>query len=315
MLGRSANGLFWMSRYLERAENTSRLLDVGFRMAVTRGADSRQDEEWRSVLVSIGQDEDYRRVHGEYSGVQVCNFILRDPENPRSVVAMFDAARSNARAVRTSVTREVWEATNEGWLALREITARPVRERNLIEVLGAVRRHTTQVRGAIEGSMLRNEVYNFMRIGTFVERADNTARILDVKYYVLLPSVALVGSDLDNAQWETVLRSVAGDRAYRWLHAGEMDPRGIAGFLVLDSRFPRSLVFSFDKIRDNMAKLAREYGEETRAHGLLRKAGARLHETTIDEVFEMGLHEFLMDFIETTVEIGNAIAVDYRFTA
>jgi uncharacterized alpha-E superfamily protein len=313
MLGRSANGVFWMSRYLERAENTARLLDVGFRMAVTRGADSRQDDEWRSVLVTIGQAAAYRARFDEYSAPQVSNFILRDRDNPGSVLSMFDAARNNARSVRTSMTREVWEATNEGWLTLRELLSRPVRANNLIEVLGAIRRQSMLVRGAIEGSMLRNEVFNFSRIGTFIERADNTARILDVKYYVLLPSVALVGSDLDNAQWETVLRSVAGDRAYRWLHAGGMDPRGIARFLILDSRFPRSLAFCFDKIRSNLAGLAREYGEETHAHEILRNVGTRLHQTTIEDVFETGLHEFLGEFIACTVEIGSAIATDYRF--
>ncbi len=314
MLGRSANGIYWMSRYLERAENCARLLDVGFRMALTRG-DHAQEEEWRSVLVTIGQNEDFLQRNGDYTGPQVCNFILRDKDNPASVLRMIEYARTNARAVRTSITREVWEATNESWMLLREMLSRPPRESEMGAILSAIRRQAMLVRGAMEGSMLRNEVFNFSRIGTFVERADNTARILDVKYHVLLPSIAWVGSSLDNVQWETVLRSVAGDRAYRWLNAGGMDPRGIAEFLILDRRFPRSLVFCYEKIRSNMTGLALQYGGETEAHGLLRHAGARLHQLTIEAIFERGLHEFLTEFIGDTIRIGEAISADYRFIA
>lgn len=313
MLGRSANGIYWMSRYLERAENAARLLDVGFRMALTRNSHV-QEEEWRSVLVTLGQDSDYRELYAEYTGPQVSNFILREKSNSASVLAMIENARTNARSVRTSITREVWEATNEAWMQIRDMLARPPRESNMGEVLSAIRRQATLVRGAMEGSMLRNEVFNFARIGTFIERADNTARILDVKYYVLLPSVAWVGSSLDNVQWETVLRSVSGDRAYRWLNAGHMDPRGIAEFLILDRRFPRSLTFCYEKIRSNMTGLALQYGGETAAHGLLRHAGARLHQTNIEAIFDQGLHEFLTEFISGTIQIGNAISADYRFS-
>jgi uncharacterized alpha-E superfamily protein len=312
VLGRSANGIFWMSRYLERAENAARLLDVGFRMALTRGNVS-QEEEWHSVLTTIGQDEGYRARYDDYSGPQVFNYILRDKDNPLSVLQMIENARTNARSVRTSITRDVWETTNEAWMVLKEMLARPVRERGLGEALSAIRRQTMLVRGAIEGTMLRNEVFNFARIGKFIERADNTARILDVKYYVLLPSVAWVGSSLDNVQWEAVLRSVAGDRAYRWLNAGTLDPRGIAEFLILDHRFPRSLVFSYENLHSNLHGLAREYGCETGVHELVRGARARLQKTSIQTIIDQGLHEFITSFIASNVEIGTAIATDYRF--
>jgi uncharacterized alpha-E superfamily protein len=312
MLGRSANGIYWMARYLERAENTARLLDVGFRMALTRGAQA-ASEEWRSVLVTIGQDFDYRQRFDDYTGSHVFNFILRGPDNPASVLCMLENARTNARAVRTVLTREAWETTNEAWMVLHDMLARPVRESNLGEVIAVVRRQMTLVRGAMDGTMLRNEIFNFARIGTFIERADNTARILDVKYYVLLPSLSWVGSSLDNAQWETVLRSVAGDRAYRWLNAGRLDPRGIAQFLILDGRFPRSLVFSYEKLASNMAGLARQYGGETRAHELLHAARAKLGEAPIEGIIERGLHEFITEFIADTFRIDHAIAADYRF--
>ena len=314
MLGRTANGIFWMMRYLERAENTARLLDAGFRLALTKGQIAARDE-WRSVLVTTGLDAKFDLKHGDSTGPAVTNFILRDPGNPGSVLAMFEGARTNARTVRTAITREVWEATNEGWMVLSDLLARPVKATNLGEVLAAIRRQTTQVRGAMDGTMLRNEIFNFARVGTFLERADNTARILDVKYHVLLPSVSWVGSTLDNTQWETVLRSVAGERAYRWLNAGQMDARGIAEFIILDGRFPRSLRFCFDKLGSNMASLAREYGEVTPAHDMVRDAGARLQAATPERIFEFGLHETIIAVIAGTRAIADAIAHDYRFTA
>lgn len=315
MLGRTANGVFWMARYLERAENTARLLDAGFRMALTRDVLT-VEAEWRSVIATVGQTAAFEAVHGQaYTGDKVWNFLLRDKANPGSVLAMIEAARTNARSVRTALTREVWEAVNEGWMLLSEWLARPVKEALLGQVLAAIRRQMTLVRGAMDGTMLRNEVHNFLRIGTFIERADNTARILDVKYYVLLPSIAWVGSSLDNVQWESVLRSVAGERAYRWLNAGAMDPRGIAQFLILDPRFPRSLNFCIDKIRSNLRGLAREYGHETEAHELLRGLGTRFHETTIEAIFEGGLHEFIVDFIALNQQVAQTIERDYRFYA
>ncbi|MDB5723416.1 MAG: hypothetical protein JWQ16_170 [Novosphingobium sp.] len=312
MLGRSANGVFWMFRYLERAENTARLLDAGFRMALTRGASAARDE-WRSVLVTTGLDAGFVASGADYSGPAVTNYILRGGDNPGSVLNMVEGARTNARMVRTAITREVWEATNEGWMTLRELLARPVKETNLGDVLTAIRRQSTLVRGAMDGTMLRNEIFNFARIGTFIERADNTARILDVKYYVLLPSLAWVGSSLDNVQWDTVLRSVAGERAYRWLNAGTMDPRGIAQFLILDSRFPRSLAFCYDGLESNMASLVGEHGREGTACDLLRDACTRLRQTGIETIVDHGLHQFIGKFIASNQRLAQAVAADYRF--
>jgi uncharacterized alpha-E superfamily protein len=313
MLGRAANGVYWMARYLERAENTARLIDVGFHLALTRGSRASQEEEWRSVLITTGQEAAFLARHQDLSGSQVFNFLLRERDNPGSVLQMIEAARTNARVVRTSLTNEVWEATNETWMILRDLLARPVRETNLGEVLSTIRRQSTLVRGAMEGSMLRTDVFNFARIGTFLERADNTARILDVKYYVLLPSVAWVGSTLDNAQWEMLLRSVAGERVFRWLNAGTLEPRGIAEFLICDGRFPRSLAYCYAKLASNMHGLAREHGTTLPSHALLGDAVARLKALTIADIFDAGLHEFLGRFIADNCRIAEAIAADYRF--
>lgn len=313
MLGRTANGVFWMFRLLERAENTSRLLETGFRLALTRGQGAARSE-WQSVLVTIGQLQAYKDVHGEVTGPLATDWILRGKENQGSVLRMVEQARSNARAVRTALTREVWEATNEAWMVLSELLARPVKPSTLGDVLSVIRRQSTLVRGTMDGTMLRNDIFNFARIGMFVERADNTARILDVKYYVLLPSVSLVGSSFDNAQWETVLRSVSAERAYRWLNAGELDPRGIADFLILDSRFPRSLASCYTKLESNIAGLARQYGTHVACHDLVADRVKQLEESSIESIIEFGLHEFIGQFLASNRRVADAIAADYRFT-
>jgi uncharacterized alpha-E superfamily protein len=312
MLGRTANGVFWLFRYLERAENTARLLEAGFRMALTRDI-ATSEEEWRSVVTTIGQRKAYQARNGTYAGIQVFNWVLRDRANDESVLRMIELARTNARMVRAGLTREVWEAINETWMRLTEALARPVRESTLGSVLDLVRRQSTQVRGAMDGTMLRNEIYNFARLGKFIERADNTARLLDVKYYVLLPAVSYVGSSLDNAQWDNVLRSVSAERAYRWLNAGRVDPRSIAEFLILDGRFPRSLAFCYGKLRSNMASLARDYGDEMPSHAMLREADTTLRGGDIQTIFENGLHEFIAEFIVRNTALASQIQRDYRF--
>lgn len=313
MLGRHANGIFWLFRYLERAENTARLLEAGFQLALTSGGEEAADE-WRSMLVTTGRDELFRASHDSYSGMAVPDFMLRGKDNPGSILCMLENARTNARAVRTALTREVWETTNETWLALKDILARPVVERNLGEILVYVRRQAALVRGSMEGTMLRNEIYNFARLGTFLERADNTARTLDVKYYVLLPNIRMVGSDLDNLQWEAVLRSLSGMRAYRWLNAGQMDARGITEFLILDRRFPRSLRFCIDKLDSNLGYLAEEYGTHCQSCELVHETAAELRATDVEMIIERGLHEFVSAAISRIAQIADHLAADYRFT-
>jgi uncharacterized alpha-E superfamily protein len=314
MLSRVANGIFWLYRYLERAENTARLLAAGHRMALTRGTDE-ATQEWRSVLKTLGLIQAYDAHYSSYSGAQVCDFVLRSKNNPRSVLAMFEKARTNARTCRSAITREVWEAINEGWMNLNELLSRPLREGTLDTVLAAIRRESTLARGATHGSMLRNEIYAFSRCGTFMERADNTARILDVKYFLLLPSLSYVGTALDTGQWDNVLRSLSGERAYSWLNAGRMDARSIADFLILDERFPRSLQFCRLAMHENLSALARLRGGIGLPHEALAKVDELLENRTVDEIFEHGLHEFIVKFIGLNARLADAIAQEYRFHA
>ena len=243
------------------------------------------------------------------------NFILRGKDNPANVREMFGAVRQNARMARNAISGEVWEAVNESWMRLEKLLARPVSQSAVGEVVRAIRLAGTLVHGALEGSMLRNEGYHFARAGTFVERADSTARLLDIKYYLLLPSLNYVGSSLDNGQWDTVLRSVGGDRAYSWLNAGQMDARGIVEFLVLDDRFPRSLAFCHGALRDHLFALARLHGTDAGSNQLMREADINISDMTVEAIFEQGLHEFLVQFEAANADIGQAIAEDYRFLA
>jgi uncharacterized alpha-E superfamily protein len=311
MLGKTAGGLFWMFRYLERSENTARLVEAGFRIALTRSAAA--DDEWMSVIQTAGVSDAFRAKYDSADAQSVIDFLLRDKTNPSSVISVVESARNNARLVRTALTREVWEATNECWLALKDALARQVRERDLPETLALIRQQSALVRAALHGTMLRNDVYDFARIGTFLERADNTARILDVKYYVLLPSVMFVGSSLDNVQWETILRSVSAQRAYRWLNQGDINPRGIAEFLILDRRLPRSLAFCYTKLVDNLDYLADDYGERHPCHDAAQGVLDRLRTNSVDTIFDKGLHEFLEGFIRDNNRLGIQIEQDYRF--
>jgi uncharacterized alpha-E superfamily protein len=314
MLGRTANGLFWMFRYLERAENTARLLEAALRMALTRDVVT-AEAEWRSVIGTLGLQAAYEAAHEGYDGLAVWNFVLRGSTNPGNVRNMFGAVRSNARMARINISSDVWEAVNENWMRIDRLLARPVGQTGIGEALAAIRRAGTQVHGAFDGSILRDEGYHFSRAGTFIERADSTARILDMKYFLLLPSLSYVGSSLDTGQWEQVLRSVAGARAYSWLNAGQIEARGIVEFVVLDERFPRSLAFCRNALRECVGALARNHGVEGSAVVLMRDADTRMSNLTVDQIFEQGLHEFLVDFLARNGAIAQAIAGDYRFHA
>ncbi|MDC0739492.1 alpha-E domain-containing protein [Cognatishimia sp. SS12] len=313
MLGKTAGGLFWMFRYLERAENTARLLAAGWHIALTRAGGSEAQSEWQSIITTAGMDAGFRTKYEEYSAEAVIDYLLRDKDNPSSVMGAISAARSNARLVRTALSSEVWEATNECWMEIKALLSRPITERALHDTLTQIRFRTSVVRGALHGTMLRNDIYAFSRLGTFVERADNTARILDVKYYVLLPSAAFVGQAIDNAQWEVILRSVSAESSYRWINGGESTPISIANFLILDDQMPRSLAFCAKKVRENLAFLERCYLSRQESNVLAEALQHRFDSQSIETIFEEGLHEFLTQFLLDNGKLAQQVEEDFRF--
>ena len=300
-----------MFRQLERSENIAVLIETGLRIALTRAVSAA--DEWESVVMTIGVRDAFVENHSRFDDTQVVNFMLRDKNNPSSVISSVEAARNNARLVRTAITREVWEATNECWMSLRRNLAKPVRWRDLPGILGSVRRQSAHVRGALHGTMLRNDIFDFARIGTFLERADSTARILNVKSHALLPSLMHVGAPTENVQWETILRSVSAEHAFNWLNHGETSASRIVDFLILDGRMPRSIAFCHDKILDNLRYLAEDYGERSPSLEMAEDFGASLKNLTTDAVFETGLHMFIQDYIRHSNALGRQIETDYRF--
>ncbi len=312
MLGKTAGGLYWMFRFLERSENTARLVEAGFRIALTRSSDPAS--EWKSVVTTAAVLDAYTARHGDsYTAETVVDFLLRDPSNPSSVISCIENARTNARMVRIALTTEVWEAVNEAWMSLKQALKSPVKLAELPGILGEIRRHSALVRGAMRGTMLRNDIFDFTQIGMALERADNTARIMDVKYYTLLPSASFVGSTLDNVQWETILRSVSAHRSYRWLNDDDMTPSSIADFLILDSRFPRSLSFCSRILGENLGYLAKDYGTRHDCHDMIDAQRDRLRQQSITTIFDYGLHQFITDFIRENNALGMQIEHDFRF--
>lgn len=311
MLGKTAGGIFWLFRYLERSENMARLIEAGLRIALTRSATS--SDEWHSVISTAGQEQAFEARHDEYTASNVVDWLLRDKQNPNSIMANTTMARNNGRMTRTAITREVWEAINEAWLVLRDLLRRPVREADLPEVLATVRRQSGLVRGALHGTMLRNDMFNFARIGTFLERADNTARILDVKYYILLPSVSFVGSPMDSVQWDNILRSISAQRTFRWINPGDIRSVDIANFMIMDNRFPRSLSYCYRKIVANLEYVMMGRDDEPPSIAIAKEVCERVDRPSIEDVFQTGVHEFLIDFLKANDMLAGQIERDFRF--
>ena len=312
MLGRTASGLFWMARYLERLENSARLIEAGFRMSLTR--EHRAQSEWESVLTTAGIDELYRSTFGNIKSKQVVDFMVAARDNPGSLANSIIAARSNARMTRTALTRDVWEAVNETWLILTQEFSQGRHNTDLPDLLSTVRRHAALVRGSIDSTMLRNDIFCFVKLGALIERADNTARILDTKYYVLLPASASVGSSLDRVQWEMILRSASADRSFHWLNGGEINPASIVDFLIHDIRLPRSIAYCYDMINEALEELHIFYGETKLSHDLATDLEDHITASSSQTIIGSGLHEFLRDFISRNALLSDQIEADYRFS-
>ncbi|MEN3791524.1 alpha-E domain-containing protein [Fulvimarina sp. MAC3] len=312
LLGRTANGLFWMFRYIERAENMARLVDAGTRISLTNLSVEDRDE-WESVLVSAGVEDLYKEKHGDLDEAKIIDFMLRDQDNPSSIRSSIDTARMNGRMVRTALTRELWEATNDTYLTIKTALAGPINHRTLPKTLDLVKTRCALIRGAFYGTMLRNEVFDFCQLGAFLERADNTARILDVKYWVLLPEHSSIGSSLDNFQWSSILRSVSAHRSYTWEYDANYTATNIIDFLMLNRRMPRSLGHCYGMMRDSMSYLDRGSDTPNPSAARVNEIYERLSNLTVREVLASGLHEFLENFIIDNNTVSGLIAENYRF--
>ena len=315
MLGRTAAALFWMSRYVERAENMARLLEVGYRISLMPGAVEGHRDEWQSTLSSAACLKGYTEKHKDIDGAQVVNFLLFDEDNPSSVKSCLKTARNNGRAVRTALTRDVWESLNSTWNELSQIDPATITSDRLPNFLDWVKQKAMAFRGALLGTMLRTDPYYFSQLGNFIERADNTARILDVKYFILLPRPSDVGSELDAQQWAQVLRSVSAHRAYRWFYKdSRYKPWLVSEFLILKDEMPRSLLFTYNWINLALQGLEELYGERYDCHDMALQTKTLLSDGKMEDIFQNGLHEFLGDFMLKNTALSKSIAKTYNFS-
>jgi uncharacterized alpha-E superfamily protein len=312
MLGRTAESLFWMSRQMERAETMARLTEAGFRISLTPSGDSHRDE-WRSTLTSAGVLDRFVGKYGDAASDKAIFFLLFDDDNPSSVRSCLRAARTNARSVRTKITRDMWEALNSTWLSYDAINPAEITAARLPELLDWIRERTSLFRGALFGTILRDDTYFFSQLGAFVERADNTARIVDVKYFILLPGNQAIGGDVDTYQWETILRSVSAHRSYRHVFTEGYRPWNIADFLILRPEMPRSLRFCYDWLENMTEGLSQQYGERLPSAELIVETRGMLQTVTLDTIFRQGLHEFLTGFIGRNNRVTEMLSADYHF--
>lgn len=308
MLSRSAQNLFWLSRYMERAEATARLVGMGRRMAMLPGSNR---DEWRSVARAGGAGA-FCVGSAPMTEADVIDLLLLSEENPSSIKSSLIHARANAKAVRTALTQQMWETLNDGWRKLDAVSVKSA-EHDLTTLLDWVVMTAATFRGAGEASMLRNDRFDFLRLGGFIERADMTLRLLDVKYYVLLPETDVVGGGRDYHHWTSILAAMSATRAFHHLYRGDFSPWKITDFIILNGAFPRSLTFCYQQIVEHLNSLQSQYGVEHPCASTAWNALVGMTKIGAGEIFRTGLHEFLTGAVATNNKVATEIAEAYHF--
>lgn len=311
MLSRTADNLFWMSRYVERAESVARILYATSRMAAVPAAEGAESNEWQSALATAACETAFDETGLPVTPENVFEFLAFSDANPSSIRNCLRMARTNARAVRTALTTDTWEAINSAWLDLHRYRIDDVSPSGLNRFIAWVKEISLRVDGSAYRTMLRSDAYWFSRLGVYLERADNTARVLDVKYHVLLPPSEHVGGGLDYFQWSTILRSVSALTAYHWVYRDSLKPWLIADLLILREEMPRSLASCYANMTVFLDELARDYGRQGESQRHARRLYARLRNARTDDIFQGGLHEFLSAFIAENNRLGATIADQY----
>jgi uncharacterized alpha-E superfamily protein len=316
MLSRTADHLFWMARYIERAENTARMLDVNMSTSLLPQSAEEAERGWRAMLGISELQAAFDAKYPLLSARDVLDFMVRDPTNPSSIYSCMHAARENARAVRGSLTTEVWETHNDTWLQLQSEMGSGLLERDPQRLFEWVKYRSHVSRGVTIGTMLKDEAFFFIRLGTFLERADNAARIIDVKFHDSGESHDLVpgsrngaGYQRDFYYWAAVLRSVSAFEVYRKVYRDVITPERVAELLILRSDMPRSLAACVNEVCDNLEKVGNSRsGETERRAGLLR---AELRYGRIEDILHRGLHGYLTVFLERINDLGGRISQDF----
>jgi uncharacterized alpha-E superfamily protein len=311
MLSRTADNLYWLARYVERAEYLARILDATMRLATLPLAYVGTSNAWESAVAAAGCANAFCAAHAEANEQTVTEFLAFSASNPSSIRSCFESARLNARAVRTALTTEMWDTINGAWLDLKTWSNGPSSREEFARFLRWVLETSLRFDGSAYRTMLRNDAYWFSRLGVYIERADNTARILDVKYHLLLPAHEEVGGPLDYFHWSAILRSVSALTAYHWVYRENVKPWLVADLLILKDEMPRSLASCYENLVQNLDRIARAYGRQGPAQRHARAMRARLENSRIEEIFRSGLHEFIGEFVEDNNRLGTAVAQQY----
>jgi len=308
MLSRTADHLFWMARYTERAENTARMLDVNIQTQLLPQSIEAAEKSWRAVLGISELLPAFDEKYGILSRKDVLDFMVCDPMNPSSIVSCLTSARENARAVRGTLTTEVWETQNTTWLDMAGLLKDGILERDPSEFFEWVKHRSHLSRGVTIGTMLKDEAFYFIRLGTFLERADNTARLLDVKFHGA-DGEQLTASEMDYYHWAAVLRSVSAFETYRKTYRDVITPERVAELLILRGEMPRSLMACMTEVVNNLAQVHNEVSRETDRFAGRLHAGLRFN--SIDDIMRRGLHDYLTEFLEQIYELGNRVSHDF----
>jgi uncharacterized alpha-E superfamily protein len=311
VLSRTADSLYWLSRYVERADYLARTIEAAARLSSLPTTYAGEANEWESAVQTAGCGPMFHDHHETATAETASAFLIASPHNPTSIVKCFEIARTNARAVRTALTSETWETINGAWLELQRLNVRSLGPAELPKFLAWVKETSLRVDGSGYRTMLRNDAYWFSRLGIAVERADNTARILDVKYHILLPENAAVGGGIDYSQWAAILRAVSALTSYHWVYRESLKPWLIADLLILNPQMPRSLAACYRDIVANLDELAGAYNAPGRAQRAARAINRQLSAMKIEQVFQAGLHEFITKFIADNNGLGSAISGQY----
>ena len=312
MLSRVADRIFWMSRQMERAENMARILGVTSNLVLFGTKNELQQKNLMAPLSITETDETFFETHKKLTLPALLDFMALDEKNPSSIYSCLKWARENAHAVRWQITSEMWETLNATWLELKSFKKKEVVGADATRFFDWVKDRSHLFRGVTYGTIVRGEAFNFSRLGTFLERADNTARILDVKYHILLPRVEDVGGALDYYQWAALLRSVSSFETYRTLYRDQIFPIKVAQLLLLERRMPRSLAACFDQVTEALNRI--EGQNDQAAKRLASELHARLTHADIEEIFQGGLHEYLESALDDIGELGNRIQRSYLGT-
>jgi len=311
MLSRTADNLYWLARYVERAEYLARILEATHRLTTLPLAYVGTSNEWASAVATAGCANSFFAKFEEANEENVTEFLAFSTANPSSIRNCFEVARTNARAVRTALTVEMWDAINGAWLELKRFGNGPTSRDEFMRFLRWVQEQSLLFDGSAYRTMLRNDAYWFSRLGLYVERADNTARILDVKYHLLLPAQEKVGGPLDYFQWAAILRSVSALTAYHWVYRESLKPWLIADLLILKDQMPRSLASCYDNLVRFLDAIAHAYGRQGPAQRHARAMHARLEHSRMPEIFQHGLHEFITEFITDNNRLDAAVTKQY----